>query len=88
MAGLAALNPKQLNALYNHLLKPVESMIADSDSIFVVADGPLYTQSFAMLVRRYGESEKAAFKRAHRRTTSPDVPLFGGFATLDFAARY
>ena len=88
LAGLAALNPKQLNGLYEHLLGPAEPLITGIESVIIIADGPLYTLPFELLVRTYGASEKAEFKRIRRESGTQGAPLLSEYATLDFAARH
>ena len=88
LAGLARLNPKQLNRLYNHLLAPAEPLIAGAEYVYIVADGPLYTLPFELLVRSYDTSEQKEFKRIRRASGTDEVPLFAEYATLDFAANH
>ena len=64
---LRDVDPEALHSLYRDLLAPVAGMIAGRDKLLIVADGPLQTMPFELLVATYGGAERSAFERAQAR---------------------
>lgn len=82
LRGLRALNPKQLQLLYTYLLAPVEDSINAAEHIIVMADGPLYTLPFEIMVRAYTPEDAERFSRVRRENQEL---LYSEYAILDFA---
>ena len=75
------LHPETLHQLYQSLLAPVEPLLADTHTVFVVADGALYNLPLELLLRRYDAAEAEQFKRLAARRLRP---LGGYYAALDY----
>ena len=82
LRGLRALNPKQLQLLYAYLLSPVEDSIKTAERVIVMADGPLYTLPFEIMVRAYTPEDAENFGRLRRENQEV---LYSEYAILDFA---
>ncbi len=63
---LRDIDPDGLNALYRDLIEPVEAELAGAKKILVVADGPLHTLPFELMVRQYGDQQRAVFEGEQR----------------------
>jgi len=86
---LREVDPDTLHSLYQDLLAPVEDVLAGREKLLVVADGPLQTIPFELLVERYGIEERAKFQRAKDEADgSARHPYLGEYAGLDYAARH
>lgn len=75
---LASLDPGVLSRLYDLLLKPVEDRLPAGRRLIIVGDGPLYTLPMEMLVRRWGDAERARFLAARKGDLSE-------YGLLDYA---
>ena len=85
---LREVDPEVLHSLYQDLLAPVEDILAGREKLLVVADGPLQTIPFELLVARYGIEERAQFERAKQAADgTAQHPYLGEYAGLDYAAR-
>jgi CHAT domain-containing protein/Tfp pilus assembly protein PilF len=86
---LREVEPDTLHSLYQDLLAPVQDMLAGREKLLVVADGPLQTIPFELLVARYGTEERAKFQRTKDEADgSAQHPYLGEYAGLDYAARH
>jgi CHAT domain-containing protein/Tfp pilus assembly protein PilF len=85
---LREVEPEALHSLYRDLLAPVAGIIAGRDKLLIVADGPLQTIPFELLVASYGSTERSAFERVKAETDgSAQHPYLGEYAGLDYAGR-
>jgi CHAT domain-containing protein/Flp pilus assembly protein TadD len=85
---LREVDPEALHSLYRDLLAPVAGMIAGREKLLIVADGPLQTIPFELLVATYGNAERAAFERTKEAADgSAQRPYLGEYAGLDYAGR-
>jgi CHAT domain-containing protein/Flp pilus assembly protein TadD len=85
---LREVEPEALYSLYRDLLAPVGSLIAGRDKLLIVADGPLQTIPFELLVASYGNAERAAFERVKAESDgTAQHPYLGEYAGLDYAGR-
>ncbi|HEY1057251.1 MAG TPA: CHAT domain-containing tetratricopeptide repeat protein [Limnobacter sp.] len=80
---LADLNPATLNRLYNTLIEPVQAELSAFPRWIVVADGPLFTLPFELLVSRWGPREQTAFEAL--KATQGDT--LGQYRVLNYLAR-
>jgi len=71
IASLAQLQPAQLYDAYQKLISPVEPFFEGAHRILVVADGPLLTLPFEMLVTRWTPPDQRRFDEARRAATLP-----------------
>jgi CHAT domain-containing protein len=86
---LREVEPEALHALYRDLIEPVGDILAGREKVLVVADGPLQTIPFELMVAKYGDAERAAFERAKQAADgSAQHPFLGEYAGLDYAARH
>ena len=86
LTPLADLDPADLHRLYQHLIAPVADLLKDARRVLVVADGPLYTLPFELLVTRFDEVENRVFRQARRAADGRDSnrAFFGEYAALDY----
>ena len=83
---LREMDPQVLAGLYRDLMTPVAATLQGSKRVLVVADGPLYTLPFELMVTRYGNEERAKFDALRSAGNgSADKPFFGEYAALPFA---
>ena len=77
-----------LHGLYTDLVAPVAAMLAGKQKVFVVADGPLHTIPFELMVPRYGVKERAAFElRRAASDGSSANPWLAEYASLEYLGR-
>ena len=85
---LREMDPQVLAGLYRDLLQPVAAMLQGAKQVLVVADGPLYTLPFELMVTRFGNEERAKFDAARAAGNgSAEKPFFAEYATLPFAGQ-
>lgn len=83
---LREMDPQVLASLYRDLMTPVAATLQGAKRVLVVADGPLYTLPFELMVTRYGNEERAKFDSLRRAGNgSAANPFFGEYAALPFA---
>ncbi len=83
---LREMDPQVLASLYRDLMTPVAATLQGARRVLVVADGPLYTLPFELMVTRYGNEERAKFDSLRRAGNgSAANPFFGEYAALPFA---
>ncbi|MCQ8897714.1 CHAT domain-containing protein [Limnobacter humi] len=80
---LQDLNPATLHRLYSILIEPVQAELAAYPRWIVVADGPLFTLPFELLVSRWGPREQTAFEAL--KATQGDT--LGQYRVLNYLAR-
>ena len=76
-----ALDPADLNRLYQLLLAPVASELPADGELVVVGDGPLHALPLEMLVRDWGPAQRSEFKARQRQGKD-------AYADLDYAGRH
>ncbi len=85
---LREMDPQVLASLYRDLLLPVEPLLKGATEVMVVADGPLYTLPFELMVTRYGNEERNKFEALRAvGTGTADKPFFAEYASLPFAGQ-
>ena len=85
---LREIDPDTLHALYRDLVAPVAASLAGREKVFVVADGPLQTVPFELMLTRYTPQQRAAFDEARRLTDgSPERPYLGEYAPLEYLGK-
>ncbi len=85
---LREMDPQVLASLYRDLLLPVEPLLKGATKVMVVADGPLYTLPFELMVTRYGNEERNKFEALRAvGTGTADKPFFAEYASLPFAGQ-
>ncbi len=85
---LRDIDPDTLHALYRDVFAPAAEMFAGREKILVVADGPLLTVPFEMLLTGYTPQERAAFDAARRASDgSADKPYLGEYAPLAYLGK-
>lgn len=85
---LREMDPQVLASLYRDLLLPVEPLLKGATKVMVVADGPLYTLPFELMVTRYGNEERNKFEALRAGGTgTADKPFFAEYASLPFAGQ-
>lgn len=73
---LERLDPTDLYTLYRDLIAPVEPLLNDAKRLLVVADDALYGLPLEMLLSRYDDAQRAAFRAARSKATGrPGRPL-------------
>jgi CHAT domain-containing protein/Tfp pilus assembly protein PilF len=83
---LREMDPQVLNGLYRDLMTPVAATLQGAKRVLVVADGPLYTLPFELMVTRFGNEERAKFDGARAAGNgSADKPFLAEYGTLPFA---
>ena len=81
-------DPQLLAGLYRDLLQPVADILQGAKQVLVVADGPLYTTPFELMVTRFGNEERAKFDSARSASNgNADKPFLAEYATLPFAGQ-
>ncbi len=84
---LRDVDPAILYSLYRDLYLPVAQTLADRDKVLVIADGPLHTIPFEMLVTAFGPAERAAFESAKAQADGSEAkPYLGEYAGLAYLA--
>lgn len=78
------LKPEDLHALYRDLIAPAMPLLGRFDKWLVVADGPLHTLPFEMLLAGYDERAREAFMARRRQAEQGARPLFDEFSGLDY----
>lgn len=82
---LREIDPDGLHGLYRDLVAPVEADLAGAEKVFVVADGPLQTLPFELMVRNFAEAERAGFEREQRASDgSAERPYLGEYGSLPY----
>ncbi|HEV7477142.1 MAG TPA: CHAT domain-containing protein, partial [Burkholderiales bacterium] len=85
---LREIEPEVLHSLYRDLVAPVGDVLAGREKLLVVADGPLQTIPFELMVATYGAAERSAFERTKAEADgSAQRPYLGEYAALDYAGR-
>ena len=83
---LRDIDPALLHSLYRDLYVPVAATLAKREKLLVVADGPLQTIPFELLVSAFGSEERAAFERrkalADGSAAHPYLEEYAGLAYL------
>ncbi len=83
---LRQLDPQILESLYHDLVAPVADTLRGARQVLVVADGPLYTLPFELMLTRYGEAERSRFEATRAGSDgSAGKPFLGEYAGLPFA---
>lgn len=85
---LREIEPDILHSLYRDVFAPLTEFFAGREKILVVADGPLLTVPFEMLLTGYTQQERAAFDAARRASDgSADKPFLGEYAPLAYLGK-
>jgi CHAT domain-containing protein/Tfp pilus assembly protein PilF len=85
---LREVDPETLHSLHRDLLGPVAPMLAGRDKVLVVADGPLQTIPFELLVASYTAAERSAFEATKADSDgSSQRPYLAEYGALDYAGR-
>ena len=85
---LREMDPQVLAGLYRDLLQPVAATLQGAKRVMVVADGPLYTLPFELMVTRFGNDERAKFDILRAAGNgSADKPFFAEYGALPFAGQ-
>jgi CHAT domain-containing protein/Tfp pilus assembly protein PilF len=85
---LRDIDPETLNALYRDLFAPIAVVVASSEKILVVADGPLQTIPLEFFVTAYGDAERGAFERVKNASDgSAERPFLAEYANLPYLGR-
>jgi CHAT domain-containing protein/Flp pilus assembly protein TadD len=85
---LRDVEPETLHSLHRDLLAPVAGLVAGSDKVLVVADGPLQTIPFELLVASYDAAQRAAFERTKEASDGTEQrPYLAEYGALDYAGR-
>jgi len=87
LRSLRELDPRQLHELHRELLEPAKEALKGTRRIIVVADGPLFTLPFEMLVSSWSREDEARFDRARKASLAGRVPALTEYAELSYAAR-
>ncbi len=89
---LREIDPETLASLYRDLVAPVAPAIAGRRKVFVVADGPLQTVPFELMLTAFSEQEKRTFEETKRASDGsaqrPFLAEYGGLAYLGAQHRF
>jgi CHAT domain-containing protein len=78
------LKPEDLHELYRELVAPAMPLLGRFEKWLLVADGPLHTLPFEMLLAGYDERAREAFAERRRQAEKGERPLLDEFAGLDY----
>lgn len=85
---LREIEPDILNSLYRDVFAPVTEFFAGREKILVVADGPLLTIPFEMMLAGYTQAERTAFDATRRASDgSAGKPYLGEYAPLAYLGK-
>ncbi len=85
---LRDIDPDTLQTLHRDIFAPVAESFAGLEKIFVVADGPLLTIPFEMLLTGFTPQERTAFENTRRASDgSADKPYLGEYAPLAYLGK-
>jgi CHAT domain-containing protein/tetratricopeptide (TPR) repeat protein len=86
---LREIDPAVLNGLYRDLIQPVGEMLAGSNKVVVVGDGPLHTIPLEFLVTRWSAEDQQAFRQ--RRSASDGSagnPFLGEYGLPEYLGKH
>lgn len=85
---LRDIDPEGMNALYRETFAPVAEFLAGKEKVFVVADGPLLTIPFEMMITGYTAQERVAFDATRRASDgTTERPYLGEYAPLAYLGK-
>jgi CHAT domain-containing protein/Tfp pilus assembly protein PilF len=85
---LRDIEPAMLHSLYRDLYAPVADAVAGHEKLLVVADGPLQTIPFELLVTAFGPGERAAFQALKEKADGSEAsPYFAEYAGLPYLSQ-
>src|SRR5262249_48396447 len=85
---LRDIDPDTLQSLHRDVFAPVSDFLAGREKIFVVADGPLLTVPFEMMLTGYSPQERTAFEATRRASDgSAAKPYLGEYAPLAYLGK-
>jgi CHAT domain-containing protein len=77
-----------MHALYRDMFAPVAESMAKREKILIIADGPLLTVPFEMMITGYTAQERAAFEATRRASDgSEGRPYLGEYAPLPYLGK-
>src|SRR5436853_2923958 len=79
------IDPDRLCLLHRYLIAPVEADLEGAEKVFVVADGPLHTLPFELMVRPMSEAQRTDFVREQRASDgSAEHPYLAEYKGLPY----
>ena len=85
---LRDIEPEVLASLYRDVYAPVAETLAGREKVLVVADGPLLTIPFEMLLTEFTPKERTAFEETRRASDgSADRPYLNEYAPLAYLGK-
>lgn len=82
---LRDIDPDSLGLMHRDLIAPVEAELAGAQKVFVVADGPLHTLPFELMVRPMSEAQRTDFEREQRASNgSAEHPYLAEYKRLPY----
>jgi len=85
---LREIDPESLHSLYRDVFGPVAESLAGREKVLVVADGPLLTIPFEMMLTSFTPQERATFENARREADGAAAkPYLGEYAGLAYLAK-
>ncbi len=85
---LREIDPDALHSLYRDVFSPVSEFFSGREKILVVADGPLLTLPFEMMLTGFSQKERAAFDAARRAGDGSEAsPYLGEYQPLEYLGR-
>jgi len=82
---LRDIDPDLLYSLYRDLVAPVSEALAGRTKVLVVADGPLQTVPFELMLSEYTAAQRASFERARDEADgSAERPYLAEYGSLSY----